>query len=104
MELVAANRAVRAPPTCRPEWWPVCDPFLVDTRPVESYPARHWSLGNPEGPSSGDLPLLLRRVADAIEADGISMDDILDLQISGDEVTEHGSWWRATLYWSGEVE
>lgn len=32
------------------------------------------------------------------------MDDILDLQISGDEVTEHGSWWRATLYWSGEVE
>lgn len=32
------------------------------------------------------------------------MDDILDLQISGDEVTERGSWWRATLYWSGEVE
>lgn len=67
---------------------------------MESYESHHWSLSNPEGPTSNDLPLLLRRVADVIEAQGVSMDDILDLHISGDEVTEHGSWWRATLYWS----
>lgn len=39
-------------------------------------------------------------LADVIEAQSISMDDTLDLHISGDEVTEHGSWSRATLYWS----
>jgi hypothetical protein len=77
---------------------------LIDTRPVDSYPSRHWSLSNPEGPSSNNLPLLLRRVADAIEADDINMDSVLDLQVSGDEVTEHGSWWRATLYWSEGAE
>jgi hypothetical protein len=43
-------------------------------------------------------------VADAIEADDINMDSVLDLQVSGDEVTEHGSWWRATLYWSEGAE
>jgi len=32
------------------------------------------------------------------------MDDLLDLQISGDSVTDHGSWWRATLYWSAGTE
>lgn len=75
-----------------------------DTWPVNSYPARHWSISNPEGPTSTDLPLLLRRLADTIEADGIKTDDILDVQISGDEVTEYGSWWRATVYWSPDAD
>ncbi len=67
---------------------------------MESFPARHFSLGNGEGPKSNDLPLLLRRLADQIEADDIKMDELLDVVIAGGEITEHGSWWRATVYWS----
>ena len=67
---------------------------------MSGYPARHFSFGNPEGPTSSDLPLLLRRLADQIEADGIKSEDVLDVTITGAEVTEHGSWWRATVYWS----
>jgi hypothetical protein len=67
---------------------------------MSGYPARHFSFGNPEGPTSSDLPLLLRRLADQIEADGIKSEDILDVTISGAEVTEHGSWWQASVYWS----
>ncbi|MFT4263532.1 MAG: hypothetical protein QM572_09135 [Nocardioides sp.] len=35
-----------------------------------------------------------------LRASGIASDRVLDLTVSGDEVTEHGSWWRATVYWS----
>lgn len=37
---------------------------------------------------------------DQIEADGVGNDDILDVTITGAEITEHGSWWQATVYWS----
>lgn len=65
-----------------------------------SYPARHFSLSNPEGPSGSDLVLLLRRVADAIESEGIESKDILDVTLSGDSANEYGIWWSATVYWS----
>lgn len=67
---------------------------------MSGYPARTFSLGNPEGPASSDLPMLLRRLADAIEAEGIKSDDILDVTINGAEVTEYGSWWQSAVYWS----
>jgi hypothetical protein len=67
---------------------------------VTAYRSRHFSLSNPEGPTSAQLPLLLRRLADEIEAEGIDGDDMLDLVFSNDQVTEYGGWWRATLYWS----
>lgn len=54
----------------------------------------------PQGPTSTDLPLLLRRLADEIESQGIDTDDILDLVFSNDEITAYGGWWRATVYWS----
>lgn len=66
---------------------------------MAAYFSRNFSLSNPEGPTSSNLPLLLRRLADEIEAEGIDGDDILDLVFSNDEITEHGGWWRATLYW-----
>ena len=62
----------------------------------------YFSLGNAEGPESNDLPLLLRRVADHIETLGIESEDVMDVVVSGDEVTEHGSWWRVAVYWSSE--
>lgn len=67
---------------------------------MTGFRSRHVSLGNGEGPASNDLPLLLRRLADLIEEEGIKNDDILDLVVSGDQVTEYGNWWRATLYWA----
>lgn len=65
-----------------------------------AHPCLYFALGNPEGPASADLPLLLRRLADHIESAGIRSEDIIDVTISGDEVTEHGSSWRAAVYWS----
>lgn len=67
---------------------------------VDDNASRHFSLSNPEGSSGPDLPLLLRRVADAIEEAGILPEDLLDVAISGDQVNEHGSWWQATVYWA----
>lgn len=46
---------------------------------MSGYEAHHFSLGNPEGPSSSDLPLLLRRLADLIEEEGITGDELLDV-------------------------
>ena len=67
-----------------------------------SYPCRHFSVCNAQGPTSSDLPLMLRRLADSIEAADITTSQVLDVHISGDEITEYGSWWRATVYWSPE--
>lgn len=64
-----------------------------------SWTARHFSLSNPRGAGETDLPKLLRRVADEIEARGVEPGDILDLSISH-EITSVGPSWRATLYWS----
>lgn len=61
--------------------------------------ARHFSLSNPSGATETDLPLLLRRLADAIEAKGIQPMDMLDLTVSS-EITENGPRWSATVYWS----
>lgn len=56
-----------------------------------SYPCRHFSLCNAQGPTSNDLPLMLRRVADSIEAADITMGQVLNVQMSGNEITKHGS-------------
>jgi hypothetical protein len=70
---------------------------------IDEYTCRHFSLSNPEGPSGPDLPLLLRRVADAIESEGILLRDLLDVTVGGEEVNEHGVWWRATVYWAPDA-
>lgn len=69
----------------------------------DEYTCRHLSLSNELGPSGPDLPLLLRRLADLIEAHGIDPEDVLDVTIGGDEVNEHGTWWQATVYWAPET-
>lgn len=50
-----------------------------------------------------DLPLLLRRVADHIEAHGIVPGDILDLAASS-EITAEVPVWLATVYWSPDEQ
>jgi len=75
--------------------------IVEDCTPMDdAQVCRHFSLGNPKGPSGSDLPLLLRRLADVITEKGIAADELLDVTIGGDEVNEHGVWWRATVYWA----
>lgn len=59
----------------------------------------HFSLANPRDTSQGDLPKLLRRLAQEIEVRRLDPLDILDLTVT-QEMTEEGPWWSATLYWS----
>ena len=67
---------------------------------MDIYTCRHFSLSNAKGPSGPDLPLLLRRLADTIESEGIRPEDILDVTLVSDEINEHGAWWGATVYWT----
>ncbi len=63
----------------------------------ESWPSRHFSLGNPAGPGQGDVPALLRRVADSIAERGpVQVQDLL-LHM---EFNEHGYWPSITVYFS----
>jgi hypothetical protein len=65
-----------------------------DERP-ESWTIRHFSQANPLGPGRDDVPALLRRVADSIEALGsVTVQDIT----FGTEVTEDGLWHELTVY------
>jgi hypothetical protein len=55
------------------------------------------SQGNPRGAGQDDLPALLRRFADTVEALGtIEVEDL----VMHDEITEDGSWLSFTLYYS----
>lgn len=76
-----------------------------DTDPVAepSWTCQHFTLSNAADDRPVDLPHLLRRVADQIEAVGAQPMDILDLTIS-QEMTADGPWWSASLYWAPSVE
>jgi hypothetical protein len=57
----------------------------------------HFAQANPKGAGQGDVPALLRRVADTL--DDIPDADVMDL-ILHDEITEDGSWYSLTLYYA----
>jgi hypothetical protein len=80
--------------------WAMIDPVDEET---ESWTCRHFSLANPRADGAEDLPRLLRRVADHVEAAGIKPMEILDLTFES-EITEDGPWWSATVYWQHDVE
>lgn len=69
----------------------------------ESWSCLRFSLANPHNDGATDLPRLLRRLADQIEAREVRPMEVLDLTISN-EITEDGPWWSATLYWSPQGE
>jgi len=60
-----------------------------------AWTAEHFSLANPRGDGQGDVPLLLRRVADALEERGAV--EIQDLVLHT-EVNEFGGWPSITVY------
>jgi len=64
-------------------------------REPSSWTVEHFSQANRAGDGQGDVPALLRRVADAIEALGAI--EIQDL-VMHSEITENGGWPSITVY------
>lgn len=60
-----------------------------------SWTVRHFSQANPKGSGQGDVPALLRTVADSIEELGPV--EVQDLILSS-EITEDGPWVSVTVY------
>lgn len=60
-----------------------------------SWTVEHFSQANPAGDGQGDLPILLRRVADSIEALGAI--EVQDL-VMHSEITKDGDWPSITVY------
>ena len=57
--------------------------------------AEHFSQANPAGPGQDDIPSLLRRVAETVEALGpVEVQDL----ILHTEVTDRGPWYSLTVY------
>ena len=55
----------------------------------------HFSQANPVGKGQGDVPALLRRVADSIDALGeVEVQDL----VMHTEITEDGDWPSLTVY------
>jgi hypothetical protein len=60
-----------------------------------AWTVEHFSQANPAGAGQGDVPALLRRVADSIEALGeIEVQDL----VLHTEVTADGGWHSLTVY------
>lgn len=70
---------------------------------MEHWTCRHFSLGNARDDEPTNLPKLLRRLADRIEAEGIGPMDVLDLVIRS-EIEDFGPWWSAAVYWKESDE
>jgi hypothetical protein len=68
---------------------------------TESWLVRHFSQSNPEGPEQGDIPRLLRRVADSIEALGAV--EVQDVTFET-EHTANGPWHSMTVYFHSSDE
>jgi hypothetical protein len=64
---------------------------------TESWTCRHFSQSNPVGAGQGDVPSLLRRMGDSLEALGSVQ--VRDLVVQTD-VNEHGDWHSLTVYFS----
>ena len=63
-----------------------------------SWPAEYFSQANPKGVGQGDVPGLLRRVADTVETLGEI--EVLDAVLRADEITSDGPWFSMTVYFT----
>src|SRR5690349_6205423 len=72
------------------------DDCPVNVSEPESWTIRHFSQANPKGAGEGDVPALLRRVADTLE--GLGPVEVMDLVLHN-EVTDDGeTWYSITVY------
>ena len=68
---------------------------------TETWSCRHFSQANPIGPGQDDVPALLRRVADSIEA--LGQVEVHDLLLHT-EVNDDGNWHNLTVYFSSGTD
>jgi hypothetical protein len=68
----------------------------TDDKPIDKWTANHFAQANPTGDGQGDVPALLRRVADTIA--GLGDVQILDLLMHV-EVTAEGDWPSLVVYY-----
>jgi hypothetical protein len=62
---------------------------------TQSWSIEHFSQANPKGSGQGDVPALLRRVADSIEELGpVRVQDVT----FGTEMTADGPWHHLSVY------
>ncbi|TDB69905.1 MULTISPECIES: hypothetical protein [unclassified Micromonospora] len=67
----------------------------------DPYTIRHFSQGNPAGPTQDDVPALLRRLADTIEDLGpVWIQDI----VLHNEITAEGDYYSFTVYYHEESD
>jgi hypothetical protein len=65
-------------------------------QPIDRWTAYHFSQANPDSEGKGDVPALLRRVADTIEELGeVQVSDL----VMHSEVTAEGIWPSLTVYY-----
>ena len=73
---------------------------LINDDPQEAgRPTLHFSQSNPIDDRPSDLCLLLIRMADEIERDDISSDDVVAFTVS-QEIESFGPRWTAAVYWN----
>ena len=65
--------------------------------PPEHWLASQFTLANPKGRRQGDLPRLLRAVAEEVEALGGA--EVYDLVVHA-EATGRGPWYSVTVYYA----
>jgi hypothetical protein len=68
---------------------------MSDAGEPQSWTAQHFSQANPKGPGQGNVPALLRSVAETLESQGKV--DVQDLVLHN-EITEDGEWYSITVY------
>jgi hypothetical protein len=69
---------------------------------TDRWSCKHFSLSNGEHDGAGDLPRLLRRIADMIEERAIKPMDLVDVCVK-QEMTADGPWWSVSVYGSPDV-
>jgi hypothetical protein len=75
----------------------------VNTSEPESWTIRHFSQSNPKGLDEGDVPALLRRVANTLEELGPVK--VMDLVLHNDELTaEAEDWYSITVYFEPRTD
>ncbi|WP_344197163.1 helix-turn-helix domain-containing protein [Kribbella karoonensis] len=76
--------------------------FPVNTSEPESWTIRHFSQSNPKGVGEGDVPALLRRVADTLEDLGpVKVTDL----VLHNELTDDGEdWYSITVYFDPRTD
>jgi len=75
----------------------MCPDSPTETPSNGPWSIEHFSQGNPAGPGQDDVPSLLRRVADTLEAYGAVR--VQDLVLHDrHEITDHGLWPSITVY------